>query len=58
MFRNEKKTDGLTKAINNNNKILLLLIDAVGGCPNNGKNSGIKIREEQIETLKEEILKA
>ena len=63
MFRSEKKTEALTTAINNSNKVVLCLIDAVSGCPTNsnskdGANTGRQIRTEQLNAIKEEILRA
>ncbi len=63
MFRSEKKTEALTKAINNSNKVVLCLVEAVSGCPNNTNSNenamtGRRIRTEQLNAIKEEILKA
>lgn len=61
MLRSEQKTDALTKALNNSNKVVLCLVEAVSGCPGNANSDGAtgkKIRQDQIESIKEDILKA
>ena len=62
MIRSEKKTEALTKAINNNNKILIYVVDAISGCQSNTANLaggiGANIRTDQLKDLREEILKS
>jgi hypothetical protein len=58
MFRNEKKTEGLTKAINNQTKVMIYLVDVISGCPNNSSGTnGNKLRASEFNKIKEEVLR-
>jgi len=55
MLRSEKRTDNLTKALNNNNLLVVYLIETVANCPNN-TTAASSMRDEQMARIKQEIL--
>ena len=55
MFRSEKKTDGVTKALNNNNLLIIYLIETIANCPTNTTKSS-KIRDTELSKIKESVL--
>jgi len=56
MFRNEKKAEEITKALNNNSMVMLHLIETVASCPQNKNGNGSVLKKQQLERLKEDIL--
>lgn len=56
MWRSEKKTEQLTKAINNQTIIMMSVIDVIASCPNNNAD-GKRIKSEELQKIKTEILK-
>lgn len=58
MYRYDNTVKSLTKALNNNTKVMVYLIDAVSDCPTKSVTNGKRIRQDELAKLKEEVANA